>query len=90
MPFCSNSDDAFYEILPNCQPNSKDIMVFPTLDIMYSFLKKPLDYYLGDSNGIFNLDIYKITVNDTLPKLFYKKIDTTVSILLHFLKVLLL
>ena len=75
MPFCSNSDDAFYEILPNCQPNSKDIMVFPTLDIMYSFLKKPLDYYLGDSNGIFNLDIYKITVNDTLPKLFYKKIQ---------------
>ena len=79
MPFCSNSDDAFYEILPNCQPNSKDIMVFPTLDIMYSFLKKPLDYYLGDSNGIFNLDIYKITVNDTLPKLFYKKIQLLID-----------
>ena len=31
---------------------------------MYSFLKKPLDYYIGDSNGIFNLDIYKIKLND--------------------------
>jgi hypothetical protein len=75
MPFCSNSDDAFYEIIPNCQPNSKNIMIFPTIDIMYSFLKKPLDYYISDSNGIFNLDIYKITVNDTLPKLFYKNIQ---------------
>ena len=75
MPFCSNSDNAFYELIPNCQPNSKNIMKFPTIDIMYSFLKKPLDYYIGDSNGIFNLDIYKITVNNTLPKLFYKNIQ---------------
>ena len=75
MPFCSNSDNAFYELIPNCQPNSKNIMKFPTIDIMYSFLKKPLDYYIGDSNGIFNLDIYKITINDTLPKLFYKNIQ---------------
>ena len=75
MPFCSNSDNAFYELIPNCQPNSKNIMKFPTIDIMYSFLKKPLDYYIGNSNGIFNLDIYKITVNDTLPKLFYKNIQ---------------
>ena len=75
MPFCSNSDSAFYEYIPNCQTSNKNVMQFPSIDTMYSFLKKPLDYYLGDSNGIFNLDIYKISVNENNPKLFYKNIQ---------------
>ena len=48
IPFASNCD--------------KNIMEFPTLDCMYSFLKKPLDYYISDSNGIFNLDLYEINI----------------------------
>ena len=52
-------------------------MKFPSLDTMYSFLKKPLDYYLGDSNGIFNLDIYQLSVNDSskYKKLFWKNVE---------------
>ena len=75
MPFSSNCDSAFYEFIPNCQNDNKNVMQFPTLDIMYSFLKRPLDYYIGDSNGILNLDVYKITANEQNPKLFYKNIQ---------------
>ena len=75
MPFCSNADTTFFEYIPNCQTTSKNHLEYPTIDIMYSFLKKPLDYYIGDSNGILNLNIYKITVNEQNPKLFYKKIQ---------------
>ena len=75
MPFSSNCDDIFFDFIPNCQTHNKNVMQFPSLDTMYSFLKKPLDYYIGDSNGIFNLNIYKITVNDKNPKLFYKNIQ---------------
>ena len=42
----------------------------------YSFLKKPLDFYLGDSNGIMNLDLYKISINDNIiEKVIWKNID---------------
>ena len=52
-------------------------MKFPSLDVMYSFLKKPLDYYLGDSNGIFNLDLYQISFNDKgkTKQLFWKNLE---------------
>ena len=72
MPFASSCDTAFYEYLPNCQTTNKNVLQFPSIDTMYSFIKKPLDYYLGNSNGILNLDIYKITVNETNEKLFCK------------------
>ena len=75
MPFSSNCDAAFWEYIPNCQPHNKNVLQFPSLDIMYSFIKKPLDYYIGDSNGILNLDIYKISVNGQQSKLFYKNIQ---------------
>ena len=75
MPFSSNCDPAFFEYIPNCQYTSKSIIQYPTTDIMYSFLKKPLDYYLGDSYGILNLNLYKISVNKQNPKLFYKTIQ---------------
>ncbi len=48
----------------------------PSRDMMYSFLKKPLDYYLGDSNGIFDLDLYQITINDNvMKKVFWKNVE---------------
>ena len=72
MPFASSCDAAFYEYLPNCQTTNKNVLQFPSLDTMYSFIKKPLDYYLGNSNGILNLDIYRITANDSNEKLFCK------------------
>ena len=75
MPFSSNCDKAFFELIPNCQEFNKNVLHFPSLDMMYSFLKKPLDYYIGDSNGILNLDLYKITVNEQNPQLFYKNIQ---------------
>ena len=75
MPFSSNCDAAFFEYIPNCQTHNKNVLQYPSLDIMYSFIKKPLDYYIGDSNGILNLDIYKISVNGKNPKLFYKNIQ---------------
>ena len=77
MPFASSCDSVFYKYILNCQLNNKDTMKFPSLDVMYSFLKKPLDYYIGDSNGIFNLDIYQISINDTskYKKLFWKNAE---------------
>jgi hypothetical protein len=75
MPFSSNCDAAFFEYIPNCQPENKNVMQFPSIDTMYSFMKKPLDYYIGDSNGILNLDIYKISINEQNPKLFYKSVQ---------------
>ena len=75
MPFSSNNDAAFFEYIPNCQTENKNVMQFPSIDTMYSFMKKPLDYYIGDSNGILNLDIYQISVNGKNPKLFYKNIQ---------------
>ena len=75
MPFSSNSDPAFFEFIPNCQVFNKNILQFPSLDMMYSFMKKPLDYYIGDSNGILKLDVYKITVNEQKPQLFYKNVQ---------------
>ena len=79
MPFSSNCDAAFWEYIPNCQPHNKNVLQFPSLDIMYSFIKKPLDYYIGDSNGILNLDIYQISVNGQRPKLFYKNIQFLIN-----------
>ena len=75
MPFSSNCDSAFFELIPNCQGFNKEVLRFPSLDMMYSFIKKPLDYYIGDSNGIFNLDLYKITVNEQKPQIFYKNVQ---------------
>ena len=77
MPFASSCDPIFHNYFINCQLDDKNVMKFPSLDTMYSFLKKPLDYYLGDSNGILNLDIYQITINDTNKhkQLFWKNLE---------------
>ena len=77
LPFCSACDTVFYGYVLNCQISNKNPLKFPSLDIMYSFLRKPLDYYIGDSNGIFNLDIYKISINDknNTEQVFWKNVD---------------
>ena len=77
LPFASSCDPVFYNYIINCQVGIKNSMKTPSLDTMYSFLKKPLDYYLGDSNGIFNLDVYQIYINDMskYKKLFWKNVE---------------
>ncbi len=77
MPFASNSDPTFFSYIPNCQNSEKDVLEFPSLDCMYSFLKKPLDYYISDSNGILELNLHKIIINndEDLSKIFYKNIE---------------
>ena len=77
LPFASSCDKVFYSYILSCQNKNKNIMKFPTLDVIYSFLKKPLDYYLGESNGVFNLDVYQIFFNDKekYKQLFWKNIE---------------
>ena len=88
MPFASvcdkyqNFQKELNKIITDKNVNNKnnDINSIPfnNVDIktIYSFLKKPLDIYLGDSNGIFNLDLYKITINENvIEKIFWKNID---------------
>ena len=70
MPMASSCDAAFYEYIPNCQTTNKNVLNFPSLDTMFSFIKKPIDYYIGNTNGIFNLDVYQISMNETNEKLF--------------------
>ncbi len=79
LPFASSCDPVFYDYIINCQLKENNVMKHPSLDIMYSFLKKPLDYYLGDSNGIFNLDVYYITINYSTDykQLFWKNLEIT-------------
>ena len=77
MPFASNSDPTFFSFIPNCQNSEKDVLEFPSLDCMYTFLKKPLDYYISDSNGILELNLHKIIINndEELSKIFYKNVE---------------
>jgi hypothetical protein len=86
MPFSSTCDidQNFHQELNNIkielntQNNNNENNPFEYKDIktFYSFLKKPLDIYLGDSNGIFNLDLYKISINENvIEKVFWKNID---------------
>ena len=83
MPFASicDKDIEFHKELNNIKPenifdNTRN-NPFNNINIksFYSFLKKPLDIYLGDSNGIFNLDLYKISINDMMEKIIWKNID---------------
>ena len=57
-------------------PKNNDILMKPSLNIFYSFLKKPLERYIGDSNGIFNLNLYKVSINNSaIEKVFWKNIE---------------
>jgi hypothetical protein len=79
MPMASSCDAAFYEYIPNCQTTNKNVLKFPSLDTMFSFIKKPIDFYMGNSNGIFNLDVYKISINGNDEKLFCRNAQITIS-----------
>lgn len=81
MPWASKCDSTFYSFVPNCQLSKENVMQFPPLDIMYSFLKKPLDYYLSDSTGILNLDIYRMSINNNLNLgcVFWKNLTITMN-----------
>ena len=83
MPFASTCDiePEFQQHINNSKDKKSmkgdaDPLMTPSLNVIYSFLKKPLDAYLGDSNGIFNLNLYKITINDkAIEKIFWKNIE---------------
>ena len=47
----------------------------PDINTMYSPLRKCLNNYIGDSSGIFELDLYKVTINDKIEKIFFKNIE---------------
>ena len=86
MPFSSTCDidQNFHQELNNIKMelnttnnnNENNPFEYKDIKTFYSFLKKPLDIYLGDSNGIFNLDLYKISINENvIEKIFWKNID---------------
>ena len=83
MPFASTCDiePQFHQHINNSKEKQSmkedfDPLMTPSLNTFYSFLKKPLDTYLGDSNGIFNLNLYKVTINDkVIEKIFWKNIE---------------
>ena len=76
MPFASACDGPLNNVIGKAPEKTKDFMREPPKDILYSPLRKTLNYYLGDSNGIFNLDLYQVTINDNaLQKVFFKNIE---------------
>ena len=66
MPFAGTGDKAFFSYIPNCKYESDDIINSPNIDMMYSFLKKPLDYYISDSTGVMNLNLYQVKIHSEL------------------------
>ena len=76
MPFASCCDPKANNFVNKSPEKTEDIMRQPSLNMLYSPLKRCLNYYLGDSSGIFNLDLYKITINDNvIEKVFFKNIE---------------
>ena len=76
MPFASSCDGPLNNCISKSKEKSTDFMREPTINNLFSPLKKTLNYYLGDSNGIFNLDLYQVTINDkAIKKVFFKNIE---------------
>ena len=76
MPFASTCDTPLNNFINKSPEKTDDLMRQPTLNTLFSPLKKSLDYYLGESTGIFNLDLYKVTINDNvIEKVFFKNIE---------------
>ena len=76
MPFASSCDTLLNDYISKAPEKTDDPMRRPLLKTVFSPLKKSLDYYLGDSSGIFNLDVYKVTINDNvIEKKFFKNIE---------------
>ena len=76
MPFASSCDGPLNTIINKAPENTNDFMRQPPINTLFSPLKKALNYYLGDSHGIFNLDLYQVTINDNaIKKVFFKNIE---------------
>ena len=76
MPFASACDGPLNNCINKSPEKTTDFMREPPKNILLSPLKKSLNYYLGDSNGIFNLDLYQVTINDkAIQKVFFKNIE---------------
>ena len=76
MPFASTCDTTLVNYINGSPEKSDNMMLQPPLNTLFSPLKKCLNYYIGDSTGIFNLDLYKITINDNvIEKVFFKNIE---------------
>ena len=76
MPFASLCDTPLNNFVNKSPEKTDEPLRQPALNTLYSPLKKCLDNYLGDSSGIFNLDLYKVTINDNvIEKVFFKNIE---------------
>jgi hypothetical protein len=76
MPFASSCDTPLNNFISKTPEKTDDLIRQPALNTLFSPLKKSLNYYLGDSSGIFNLDLYKVTINDNvIEKVFFKNIE---------------
>ena len=76
MPFASSCDTPLNNFISKTPETTDDLIRQPALNTLFSPLKKSLNYYLGDSSGIFNLDLYKVTINDNvIEKVFFKNIE---------------
>ena len=75
IPFASSCDEILNHSINNSEATTHDFMWKPDINTMYSPLRKCLNNYLGDSSGIFELDLYKVTINDKIEKIFFKNIE---------------
>ena len=76
MPFASTCDTTLVNYINGSPEKSENMMHQPPINTLFSPLKKCLNYYIGDSSGIFNLDLYKVTINDNvIEKVFFKNIE---------------
>ena len=75
MPFSSSCDGPLCHNINKAQKTTEDFMREPDINVMYSPLRKCLNNYLGDSSGIFELDLYKVNINDKIEKIFFKNIE---------------
>lgn len=75
MPFSSSCDASLCHCINKAPTKTDDFMSYPDINTMFSPLTKCLNNYLGDSSGIFELDLYKVTINDKIEKVFFKNIE---------------
>ena len=75
MPFSTSCDSDLCKLIKNSSDKTDDFIQNPDKNSMYSPLRKCLNNYLGDSSGLFELDLYKITINDKIEKVFFKNIE---------------
>ena len=76
MPFASSCDSTLCSCINKSTEKTDNFMSNPDINTLYSPLRKCLNNYLGDSSGIFELDLYKVTINDDkIEKVFFKNIE---------------